>query len=107
MSIQATPDRHRLLSLHSCGAHAVHHPAAFTCLPGNSWHGPCAEPAAPWYRPQLAQLLPGVAPLACRASATYFTAWASGAPTASRVESAAKPEPALPPPTGATATSRA
>src|SRR5439155_1441905 len=43
MSIQATPDRHRLLSLHSCGAHAVHHPAAFTCLPGNSWHGPWAK----------------------------------------------------------------
>src|SRR5205807_319971 len=71
-------------SLHSCGAHAVHHPAAFTCLPGNSWHGPWVEPAAPWYRPQLAQLLPAVAPLACRASSSYFSARASGAPTAVR-----------------------
>jgi hypothetical protein len=58
--------------------HAVHQPAAFTCLPAKTEHGPWTEPAAPEYSPQFAHLLPDSAFLACAASSTYCTATAAG-----------------------------
>src|SRR4051812_30690356 len=77
---------------------AVHQPAAFTCLPEKTEHGPWAEPAAPSYSAQFAHALPDSAFLARAASSTYCTATAAGsvgaisgasAPSAVRVKSSA------------------
>jgi hypothetical protein len=52
-------------------AHALHQPAAFTCLPLNTEHPPWVESGAPSYNAQFAHLLPGSAALAFAASSTY------------------------------------
>src|SRR6185437_5575487 len=59
-------DRPGLFFFYICPAQVLFHDAAFTALPGKIWQGPCAEPFAPWYRPQLAQVL-SPASLAVRA----------------------------------------
>ena len=89
--MQAPPAMcHVLRQYYSCGAQDEHQPAALTCLPGNSWHGPWLELAAPSYSAQFAHLLSFVALFSVLASSVYLTFFAAGSSGLSSGRSAAR-----------------